>query len=111
MVPLQLGHTLQQWVDNWHEFEGGNDLYGVRPQCGVSFFQAKMNGLSYKSGYETASDDMSNDSKAYDIQTQKLGMGKDRQQEGKVLNRIVRCTEVGWEIEASSSMLDTLVEH
>jgi hypothetical protein len=37
---------------------------------------------------------------AYEIQTQKLGMGKDHQQEGKVLNRIIRCTEAGWEIEA-----------
>ena len=39
-------------------------------------------------------------SKAYQIQTQKLGIGKDCQQKGKVVNRIIRCTDVGWEIEA-----------
>ena len=33
--------------------------------------------------------------KAYEIQIQKLGMGKDCQQDGKVLNRIIRCTDVG----------------
>ena len=48
-------------MDNWRELEGGNDLYGVRPQCGVTLLQAEMNGLSYKSEYETAWDDVSNE--------------------------------------------------
>ena len=48
-------------MDNWHELEGGTDLYGVRPQCGVTLLQAEMNGLSYKSGYEAAWDDVSNE--------------------------------------------------
>ena len=48
--------------------------------------------------------------KAYDIQTQKLGMGKDCQQEGKVLNRIIRCTNVGWEIEADPRHAQLIVE-
>ena len=30
--------------------------------------------------------------KAYEIQTQKLGLSKDIQHEGKVLTRIIRCT-------------------
>ena len=37
------------WLDNWHEIEGGSDLYGVRPQYGVTILQAEMDGLSYKS--------------------------------------------------------------
>ena len=49
-----VGDYPEHWVDNWHELEGGNDLYGVRPQCGVTLLQAEMNGLSYKSGCETA---------------------------------------------------------
>ena len=47
---------------------------------------------------------------AYEIQTQKLGMGKDCQQEGKVLNRIIRCADVGWEIEADPRHAELLVE-
>ena len=49
-------------------------------------------------------------SKAYEIKTQKLGMGKDHQQEGKVLNRIIRCTEAGWEIEADPRHAELVVE-
>ena len=56
-----VGSYPEHWVDNWHELEGGNDLYGVRPQCGVTLLQAEMNGLSYKSEYETAWDDVSNE--------------------------------------------------
>ena len=48
--------------------------------------------------------------KAYEIITQKLGMGKDCQQEGKVLNRIIRCTDVGWEIEADLRHAELVVE-
>jgi hypothetical protein len=49
-------------------------------------------------------------SKAYEIQTQKLGMGDGCQREGKVLNRILRCTEGGWEIEADPRHAEFVVE-
>ena len=49
-------------------------------------------------------------SKAYKIQTQKFGIGKDCQQEGKVLNRIIRCTDVGWETEADPRHAELVVE-
>ena len=55
-----VGDYPEHWVDNSHELEGGHDLYGVRPQCGVTLLQAEMNGLSYKSGCGTAWDDVSN---------------------------------------------------
>ena len=48
-------------MSSWHELEGGNDRFGVRPQYGVTILQAEMNGLSFKSGYETAWDDVSNE--------------------------------------------------
>ena len=48
--------------------------------------------------------------KAYEIQTQKLGMSKDFHQEGKVLNRIIRCTDSGWEIEADPRHAELVVE-
>ena len=48
-------------MDSWHELAGGNDLYGSRPQYGVTLLQAEMNGLSFESGHETAWDDVSNE--------------------------------------------------
>ena len=51
----------EHWEDSWRELEGGNHLYGSWPQCGVTLLQAEMNGLSFKSGYETAWDDVSNE--------------------------------------------------
>ena len=56
-----IGEYPEHWVDSWHDLEGANDLYGARPQCGVTLLQAEMIGLSYKSGYETAWDDVSNE--------------------------------------------------
>ena len=56
-----IGSYPEHWIDAWHELEGGNDSYGVRPQYGVTLRQAEMNGLSYKSGYTTAWDDVSNE--------------------------------------------------
>ena len=41
-----VGDYPEHWVDNCHELEGGNDLCGVRQQCGVTLLQAEMNGLS-----------------------------------------------------------------
>ena len=59
----------EHWVDSWHELGGGNDLYGARPQCGVTMLRAEMNGRSYKSGYETACDDVSNENMCPDWST------------------------------------------
>ena len=60
-VVYPVGTYPEYWVDNWHELEGGSDIYGIRLQYGVTQLQAEMNALSYKSGYETAWDDMSNE--------------------------------------------------
>ena len=48
--------------------------------------------------------------KAYEIQTQRLGIGRDSQQEGKVLNRLNRCTGAGWEVEADPRHAELVVE-
>ena len=39
-------------------------------------------------------------SKAFDIKTQRIGGEKDCKEEGKVLNRVIRQTSSGWELEA-----------
>ena len=49
-------------------------------------------------------------SKAYKIKTQKLGKGEGCAMEGKVLNRILRCTENGWEYEADPRHGELMVE-
>ena len=49
-------------------------------------------------------------SKAYELQSQKLGRESDQQLEGKVLNRIVRCTDFGWEIEADPRHAELVAE-
>ena len=49
-------------------------------------------------------------SKAYEIQTQKVGPGSNQDKEGKVLNRIVRCTGDGWEYEADPRHAELIVE-
>ena len=49
-------------------------------------------------------------SKAYELQSQKIGVGKGSQTEGKVLNRIVRCTSDGWEVEANPRHAELVVE-
>jgi len=54
------GNYPQNWVDDWHEEYGGNDHHGVRPQVGVTLLQKEMDGLSFKSGYEVAWDDVTN---------------------------------------------------
>ena len=40
-----IGTYPDHWVDDWHELEGGNDNYGIRPQYGVTQLQAEMNGF------------------------------------------------------------------
>ena len=48
--------------------------------------------------------------KAYEIQTQHIGYAKGRPREGKVLNRILRCTEGGFEIEADPRHAELVME-
>ena len=49
-------------------------------------------------------------SKAYEIQTQRLGEGNNCQQEGKVLNRILRCENSSWEVEADPRHAELIIE-
>ena len=49
-------------------------------------------------------------SKAYEIKTQRLGIGPKLQLEGKVLNRILRATETGWEVEADPRHAELVIE-
>ena len=48
--------------------------------------------------------------KAYEIKTQKVGMSVGYKTEGKVLNRVLRCTEDGWEMEADPQHAELVVE-
>ena len=47
---------------------------------------------------------------AYEIQTQKLGLDEDCVSEGKVLNRIVRCSKDGWSLEADPRHAELIIE-
>ena len=49
-------------------------------------------------------------SKAYEIKTQKLGLAKGWERQGKVLNRIVSCTDEGWTIETDPRHAELIVE-
>ena len=40
----------------------------------------------------------------------KLGLGEDCVSEGKVLNRIVRCSEDGWSLEADTRHAELIIE-
>ena len=48
--------------------------------------------------------------KAYEIKTQKFGLAKGWERQGKVLNRIVTCTDDGWTIEADPRHAELIVE-
>ncbi len=48
--------------------------------------------------------------KAYEIKTQKVGMIDGYEAEGKVLNRVLRCTKDGWEMEADPRHAELVVE-
>ena len=48
--------------------------------------------------------------KAYEIKTQHIGYAKGRPREGKVLNRIIRYTEEGFEIEADPRHAELVME-
>ena len=54
------GEYPDQWLDDWHEEDGGDDQRGVRPQIGVTLLKKEMDGLSFKGGYEVAWDDVTN---------------------------------------------------
>ena len=58
-VTTPTGDYPEHWTDEWHEEDGGDDMRGSRPQMGVTLLKAEMDGLSFKSGYETAWDDVS----------------------------------------------------
>ena len=49
-------------------------------------------------------------SKAYEIKTQRLGIGKGLMCEGKVLNRVLRATESGWEVEGDPRHAELVIE-
>ena len=49
-------------------------------------------------------------SSAYDIKTQRLGMGAGWDREGKVLNRVVRCNDRGWKLEADPWYAELIIE-
>ena len=46
----------------------------------------------------------------YDVKTQRLGDGKDKAKEGQVLNRVVRRTTDGWELEADLRHAELIVK-
>ena len=48
--------------------------------------------------------------KANEIKTQKISASKGGNREGKVLNRILRCDSVGWQIEADPRHAELIVE-
>ena len=78
--------------------------------------ERSINILVHSDDYVLAGDETSMNwmeqefSKAYEIQIQKLGIGKVCQQEGKLLNRIIRCTNIGWETEADPRHAEFVVE-
>ena len=47
---------------------------------------------------------------SYEIQTQKIGAGEGCEREGKVLNRIVRYTDQGWQLEVDPRHAELIVE-
>ena len=48
--------------------------------------------------------------KAYEIKTQKIGMTEGYKAEGKVLNRVIRRTSDGWDIQADPRHAELVVE-
>ena len=48
--------------------------------------------------------------KAYELKTQRLGMDNGSKLEGKVLNRVLRCTPDGWELEADPRHAELIIE-
>ena len=76
-----------------------------------------VHGDDYCSAVPAASLDWLEDLlvKQYDIKTQRIGKGKTRsggekKQEGQVLNRVVRRTDDGWELEADLRNAELIIE-
>ena len=49
--------------------------------------------------------------KRFEIKTKIVGMGENESQEERILNRVLRVTESGWELEADQRHADILVRH
>ena len=62
---------------------------------------------SVQRGNASAEEDLS---KAYQMNTQKLGLEKGWERQGKVLNCIVSCVDDGWTIEADPRHAELIVE-
>ena len=60
-ITKSTGEYPEHWTDEWHEEDGGDDVRRDRPKIGAMLLKAKMDGLSYKGGYEAAWDDVSNE--------------------------------------------------
>ena len=85
---------------------------GARAIHVYSFTQAETTRHDYVSaGIDESMDWLEAElAKAYEIQTQKLGGSKQQKAEGKVLNRILRHTASGWEIEADPRYAEFVIE-
>ena len=55
------GEWPQHWIDPVHESDGGCDVIGENPQDGREMLRGLLAKLSNKGGYDTASDDVSNE--------------------------------------------------
>ena len=80
-VTRPIGDYPKDWLDEWHEEDGGHDSIGVRPQMGVTLLKKEMNGLGFKGGYEAAWDDVTNAALLPDLvkEARKVEMGQSDQ--------------------------------
>jgi hypothetical protein len=53
-----VGEWLSHWVDNVHEPDGGEDLFGGRPRDGIDIMKKHMDALYHSNGMPEAWDDM-----------------------------------------------------
>ena len=53
-----IGEWLSHWVDNVHEPDGGEDLFGGRPRDGIEIMKKHMDALYHSNGMPEAWDDM-----------------------------------------------------
>ena len=47
-ITRPIGDYPEHWLDTWHEPEGGYDIRGARPQCGVTILESEMSALTCK---------------------------------------------------------------
>ena len=52
------GNWPKHWVDDMHERDGGNDKFGLRPQCGIDILEGEMQSLIFRDGIAVAKDDV-----------------------------------------------------